>query len=336
MRIAFFDTHKFERPFFDEANKETRFTLTYYETPLKAHSAPLASGHDIVCCFVNDQLDADVIGKLVEHNVRMIALRSAGFNNVDLEAAQRFNLPVTRVPEYSPYAVAEHATALALCLNRKIHWAYHRVRDMNFSLDGLVGFDMRSKTVGILGTGKIGSVFAKIMHGFGCKLLGYDLTHNPELEQKYGLHYKDAKQVFEQSDIISLHLPLNPLTRHIVDQAALETMKPGCMLINTGRGALINTKALIASLKSGKLGYAGLDVYEEEEDVFFRDLSGQIIKDDCLARLTTFPNVLITSHQGFLTREALANIASTTLQNISDFEQSLPIKNQVSWEKHVK
>lgn len=336
MRIAFFDTHKFERPYFEEANKETRFTFTYYETPLKAHSAPLASGHDIVCCFVNDQIDAEVIRSLAQHNVRMLALRSAGFNNVDLEAAQRFNLPVTRVPEYSPYAVAEHATALALSLNRKIHLAYHRIRDMNFSLDGMVGFDMHSKTVGILGTGKIGSVFAKIMHGFGCKLLGYDLARNLELEKNYGLRYKDAKQVFEESDIISLHLPLNPLTRHIVDEAALESMKPGCMLINTGRGALIDTKALLNSLKSGKLGYAGLDVYEEEEAVFFRDLSGQILKDDCLARLTTFPNVLITSHQGFLTREALANIASTTLQNISDFERGRPLKNQVFWENHVK
>jgi D-lactate dehydrogenase len=258
----------------------------------------------------------------------LIALRSAGFNHVDLSAAARLNIPVVRVPEYSPYAVAEHAVTLVMALNRKIHRAHARVREWNFSLDGLVGFDLHGKTVGIVGTGRIGQVAARIFRGFGCEVLAYDARPDTTFAEQTGVSYCELPRMYRESHIISLHVPLTPQTRHMVDDEALALMKPGVFLINTGRGALIDSPALLKALKSGHLGAAGLDVYEEEEGVFFQDLSGQIVQDDVLARLLTFPNVLITSHQAFLTCEALGNIAQTTLQNISAFEQGGPLLNQ--------
>jgi D-lactate dehydrogenase len=257
-------------------------------------------------------------------------LRCAGYNNVDLEAAKELGLPIVRVPEYSPYAVAEHALALILALNRKITRAYNRVREGNFSLEGLVGFDLHGKTVGIIGTGKIGGVFARLIHGFGCDILAYDIKQNSELVEQLGVRYVPLAELYQKSDVISLHVPLLPQTRQIINAKAIAQMKDGVFLINTSRGALIDTRALLEGLKSQKIGAAGLDVYEEEEGVFFEDLSGQILKDDVLARLLTFPNVLITSHQAFLTREALTNIAHTTLESVTAFEAGKPLKNQIA------
>jgi D-lactate dehydrogenase len=328
-KIAFFDTHPFERKTFDLANTDLGHSISYFETRLTSQTAELAEGHSVVCAFANDKLDAATLTVLKAVGVRLIALRSAGFNHVDLVAAGALGLPVVRVPKYSPYSVAEHAVCLVLALNRKIHRAYARVREMNFSLDGLVGFDLHGRTFGVIGTGKIGSVVARIMSGFGCSVLAYDLTPNEGLVSKYGVKYTTLSDLFAKSDIISLHVPLLPETKHLIDEEALSLMKAGVFLINTGRGALIDTKALIRHLKSGHIGAAGLDVYEEEENVFFKDLSDQILQDDQLARLLTFPNVLVTSHQGFLTRDALENIASTTLKNITDFEQGKPMLNGV-------
>jgi D-lactate dehydrogenase len=258
-----------------------------------------------------------------------LALRSAGFNHVDLPEAAALGMRVVRVPEYSPYAVAELAVALILSLNRKIHRAYQRVRDANFSLEGLVGFDLHGKTFGVIGTGKIGAVAARIMHGFGCRLLGYDVQRNEELARTTGLQYVEFDELYAASDIISLHVPLLPSTRHLINTHAIALMKPTVMLINTGRGALVDTRALIEALKHGRVGAAGLDVYEEEEGVYFQDLSDQVLRDDVLARLLTFPNVLVTAHQGFLTREALANIAETTLASLDAFERGAPLQHEV-------
>ena len=329
MKLAFFDTHRFERETFEEANARFAHELTFFEPRLTRHTAPLAVGFEAVCSFVNDHLDAEALAVLRRNGVRLVALRSAGYNHVDLTAAARLGLPVVRVPEYSPYAVAEHAVGLILALNRKIHRAFNRVREANFSLDGLVGFDLHGKTVGIIGTGRIGSVLARIMHGFGCQLLAYDLKQNERLAAQFGLRYVDLAELYSRSDIISLHVPLTPQTHHLIDAKALARMKRGVFLINTGRGALIDSRALIAALKSGHVGAAGLDVYEEEEGVFFQDLSNQVLQDDVLARLLTCPNVLITSHQAFLTREALVNIAETTLANVRAFERGEPLVNQV-------
>jgi D-lactate dehydrogenase len=262
--------------------------------------------------------------------VQLAALRSAGFNHVDLPAARAAGIRVVRVPEYSPYAVAEHAVALLLALNRKIHRAFNRVREANFSLDGLVGFDLHGKTAGLIGTGRIGAVMATILHGFGCHLLAADPRPDTALAGALGLRYVDAQDLYRQADVISLHVPLTAATRHMIDAGALASMKPGVVLINTGRGALIDTRALIDALKTGRVGAAGLDVYEEEERVFFRDLSDHVLQDDVLARLLTFPNVLITAHQGFLTREALHNIAETTLASIHAFERGEPLVNEVA------
>lgn len=327
MKIAFFDTHRYDRQFFDSANAEFRHELTYLEPRLTALTASLAQGHDAVCSFVNDRVDERAIEELERAGIRLIALRSAGFNHVDLAAAARRGIQVVRVPEYSPYAVAEHAVALILTLNRKTHRAFIRVRDANFSLDGLIGFDLHGKTVGVIGTGRIGTIFARIMLGFGCRVIAFDRTPDPDLRSA-GVAYVPAEQLYRESDIISLHVPLTPETRHLIDARALALFKAGAMLINTGRGALIDTPALIEALKSGQLGSAGLDVYEEEEGVFFTDLSDRVLKDDVLARLLTFPNVLITSHQGFFTREALHNIARTTLSNVSEFENGR-VQNEV-------
>jgi len=319
MKVAFFDTHLYERDSFSAANAAAGHALTFLEPRLTQQTVPLAAGHDAVCAFVNDRLDAGVLERLAGLGVRLVALRSAGYNHVDLAAAARLGLPVVRVPEYSPHAVAEHAVALLLALVRKLPRAHARVREWNFSLDGLVGFDLHGKTVGVVGTGKIGRVAARIFRGFGCRVLAYDLARDAALEQELGLAYAGLDLLYRDSDVLTLHVPLTPATHHLVDARALALMRPGVVLINTGRGALIDSRALIDALKSGHVGGAGLDVYEEEEGIFFRDLSSKVLQDDVLARLLTFPNVLVTSHQAFLTREALANIAATTLENLSAF-----------------
>lgn len=263
--------------------------------------------------------------------VKIIGLRSAGYNHVDLKAAKQHGITITRVPEYSPYAVAEHTVALILAMNRKIHRSFNRIRELNFSLNGLVGFDLHGKTVGVIGTGRIGTIFARIMGGFGCKILAFDRIYDATIVTTAGMQYSPLNEVLSKSDIISLHVPLTPETRHLINETAFAKMKRDVMLINTSRGGLTETKALISALKSGKIGYAGLDVYEEEEGVFFNDLSESGLQDDVLARLLTFPNVLITSHQAFLTREALANIATTTFKNFSDYENGRLLANEVRW-----
>ncbi|HEY5924423.1 MAG TPA: 2-hydroxyacid dehydrogenase, partial [Kofleriaceae bacterium] len=319
----------------DEANAQFRHELTYFEPRLTMQTATLAAGFDVVCSFVNDRLDRETLERLAAGGVRLVALRSAGFNHVDLEAATALGVRVVRVPEYSPYAVAEHAIALVLALDRKIHRAHARVREGNFSLDGLLGMDLHGKTVGIVGTGRIGRVAARIFRGFGCRVLAHDLQPQPEVVA-LGVEYAQLDVVYAQSDIISLHIPLTPATHHMIGEAALARMKPGVMLINTSRGALIDSRALIAALKRGHIGSAGLDVYEEEEGVFFEDLSSQVLQDDVLARLLTFPNVIVTSHQGFFTREALAAIANTTLASVTAFERGEPLIHQVGGRREPK
>lgn len=335
MKVAFFDTHGFEKTFFEKANQSSKHSITFLDARLTEETASLAKDFECVCAFVNDKLSRKTILTLSKQGTRLIALRSAGFNHVDLEAAASVGIKVVRVPEYSPYAVAEHAVGLILTLNRKFNRAISRVHEGNFSLNGLVGFDLHGKTVGIIGTGKIGSVMCKIMKGFGCHVLAYDIKENSALLSEVEIRYVSQKEIYKQSDIISLHLPLTPETHHMINQESIDLMKPGVMLINTGRGALIDTKALIKGLKSFKIGYAGLDVYEEEEGIFFEDLSDQILQDDTLARLLTFPHVVLTSHQAFLTNEALKNIAETTMQNISDFEAGQYLRNQVCAEVHI-
>jgi D-lactate dehydrogenase len=331
MRIAFFDTHTFDRTAFEQCNSSlgNPHEITYIEARLTADTAAAAKGYPAICVFVNDRVTSDVIGALAEHGLRIIALRSAGFNHVDLPSCKKHGITVVRVPAYSPYAVAEHALCLLLALNRKIHRAYLRVRELNFSLEGLVGFDIHGKTVGILGTGKIGEAFARIMRGFGCRILAYDITPDERLIAENVVEYCTLSDLYREADIISLHVPLTDTTRHIIDERALSLMKKGVVLINTGRGGLIDTKAMIAALKKGTIGGAGLDVYEEEEGIFFFDLSDKGLQDDTLARLLTFPNVLITAHQAFLTHEALHEIARTTIQNVSLFERGEPLQNQI-------
>jgi len=329
MHLVLFDTHRFEREVFEEVNREFGHQLTFLEPRLTHETAPVAKGFEGVCAFANDKLNSNTLKILKDNGIKLIALRSAGFNHVDLRTAKELGLKIVRVPRYSPYSVAEHAVCLLLALNRKIHRAYARVRELNFSLDGLVGFDLHGKTVGVIGTGNIGTVFSRILIGFGCQILANDIAPNAELMKESQVKYVDLPSLFAGSDIISLHIPLLRETRHLIDDSAFLQMKKGVFLINTGRGALIDTKALLKHLKSGQIGAAGLDVYEEEENVFFKDLSSQILQDDQLARLLTFPNVLITSHQGFLTREALYNIAKTTLQNVSDFESGRELVNEV-------
>lgn len=328
MKIAFFSTHKFERPFYDRLNEKYGFSITFYEPALTKKTVELAKDHDVVCAFANDNLCLEVIEALKTFDVKLIALRSAGFNHVDIKAAHDLEIPVVRVPEYSPYAIAEHAVALILSLNRKIHRAYNRVREGNFSLDGLTGFDLNGKTVGVVGTGKIGAVFCQIMKGFGCRVLAYDKFPRQDMLDK-GIEYVALTELIARSEIISLHVPLNKETFHLIGKKEIEQMKPGVMLVNTSRGALIDTKALIEALKTGKVKNAALDVYEEEEGLFFHDFSDEIIQDDLISRLITFPNVLITSHQAFLTNEALTNISETTLENISQFSQGRTLTNEV-------
>ena len=320
MHIAFFSTHRFDRQFFDAANQGLGHQIHYLEPRLSPATAPLAAGAPALCAFVNDTLDEATLRQLASDGTRMIALRSAGFNHVDLVAARSLGLTVARVPAYSPHSVAEHAVALMLTLNRKIHRAYARVREGNFSLDGLLGFDLHTRTAGVVGTGKIGAVVANILNGFGCRILAYDIAQNPECVS-LGVRYVTLDELWAQSDIITLHAPLSAETRHMVDASAISRMKPGVMIVNTSRGALVDTTALIDGLKTGHIGFVGLDVYEEEEHLFFQDLSSQVITDDVFARLLTFPNVVVTAHQAFFTSEALGAISQTTLKNVTAFER---------------
>lgn len=330
MNIAFFSTKPYDRRFFDAAIGQGDHKITYFEPRLTVETATLAAGHGAVCAFVNDVLDGPVLDQLSKLGVRIIALRSAGFNHVDLKRASELNLQVVRVPAYSPHAVAEFAAGLILTLNRKIHRAYNRVREGNFALDGLLGFDLNGRTMGVVGTGQIGEVLARIMHGFGCKLVGYDVRPNPQCEA-LGMRYLSIDELFRQSDIISLHCPLTPETRYLINEQTIATMRDGVMLINTSRGAVVNTLAVISGLKSGKIGSLGLDVYEEEVEYFFEDHSAELIEDDVLARLLTFPNVIVSSHQAFFTQEALAAIAGTTMQNLNELETTGSCKNSVAF-----
>ncbi|HEU5167006.1 MAG TPA: 2-hydroxyacid dehydrogenase [Chitinophagaceae bacterium] len=327
MKIAFFSTQPYDKEYFERYN--TQHEILFFEARLNEQTAALAKGCNSVCAFVNDQLNEAVLNLLKEIGIKIIAQRCAGFNNVDVATAAKNNIVVVRVPAYSPHAVAEHALALIMTLNRKTHKAYNRVREGNFSLDRLTGFDLYGKTVGVIGTGKIGQCFARIMQGIGCKVMAFDIIVNKELEA-LGIRYLTLEEVLQQSEIISLHCPLTEQTKHLINNDTLAIMKSGAMLINTSRGALIDTKAVITALKNGKLGYLGLDVYEQEEKLFFHDLNENVITDDVLVRLLGFPNVLITSHQGFLTDEALTQIAIITLQNITDFEEEKPLKNKIS------
>lgn len=319
MKLAFFDAKPYDKPGFDAHAAGTGLEIKYFETKLNEDTASLARGFDGVCVFVNDTVNAKVVETLYKEGVRVVALRCAGFNNVDTRACFG-KLHVFRVPAYSPYAVAEHAMALLLTVNRHTNKAYIRTRDFNFSLSGLTGFDLHGKTVGVVGTGKIGRIFADICKGFGMRVLAYDKFPNPSA----GLDYVELTELLEQSDVISLHCPLTDETRHMINAAAIEKMKPGTVLVNTSRGGLVDTEALIEGLKSRKVGAACLDVYEEEGDLFYEDCSEEIVADDTLVRLISMPNVIVTSHQAFLTKEALNNIAATTVDNLMKFERGEP------------
>lgn len=326
MIISFFSTQSYDKTFFDRHNKSNE--IRYFDVSITEQTAVLAKGSQAVCVFVNDKITEGVIQQLSKMGIRLIVLRSAGYNNVNLEAAKQHGLTIVRVPAYSPHAVAEHAVALILTLNRKTHKAYNRIREGNFSLDRLTGFDLFEKTVGVVGTGKIGEVFCRIMLGFGCKVLAYDLVENKALNTE-GVTYSSLENLLKESDIVSLHCPLNDATHHLINTESLKKMKHGAMLINTGRGALIDTQAVIEALNIGQLSYLGIDVYEQEDKLFFRDFSESIIQDEVILRLMSFPNVLITAHQAFFTEEALTQIALITLQNISDFEDKKPLLNVV-------
>ena len=328
MRIAFFSSTSYDKEYFDKANRNLKFEITHFEARLRSQTAHLAAGFNALIVFVNDKIDRETIGILKEHGTSIIALRCAGFNNVDLEAAADAGIKVVRVPAYSPEAVAEHALALILTLNRKTHKAYNRVREGNFSLARLTGFNLSGKTVGVIGTGRIGSAFASIMAGIGCRVLAFDKFPNQALESS-GIVYVGLEELLSKSDIISLHCPLTRETTHLINERTLNMMKPGVMLINTSRGALVKTHDVICSLKKSHLGYLGIDVYEQEEKLFFKDRSEQILQDDEIARLMSFPNVLITAHQAFLTREALEQIAATTLENLNAFNRGKELINEV-------
>ncbi|MFN3217631.1 MAG: 2-hydroxyacid dehydrogenase [Acidimicrobiales bacterium] len=319
MRVAVFSTKPYDLASFTDANTAHGHDLVHLEPRLTPETAALADGCDAICAFVNDDLGAPVLERLAAMGIGTIALRSAGFNHVDLEAAARLDLSVSRVPAYSPHAVAEHAVGLILALNRKIHRAYNRVRENNFALHGLEGFDLHGRTIGVIGTGQIGSVFAQIMLGFGCRVVAHDPYPNETCEAM-GVTYRSLEELLAEADIVALHCPLSPASYHLIDDEAIARMKPGVMLINTSRGALVDTEAVVRGLKSGHIGYVGLDVYEEEGDLFFEDLSDVVIGDDVFSRLLTFPNVLITAHQAFFTTEALSQIARTTLANLTAVE----------------
>jgi len=332
MKIAVFSAKSYDRESFDAANLQLpldeRHELYYLEPRLDRRTAALAGGFPAVCIFVNDEADRDALGILSRGGTRLLALRAAGFNNVDIRAAREIGIAVVRVPAYSPNAVVEHTVGLMLALDRKVHRAHARVRDGNFSLEGLLGFDMAAKTAGIVGTGRIGLVVTRILAGFGCRLLAHD-PFPSAVALELGARYVALDELFAESDIVTLHCPLTPATRHMIDARALSLMKRGVMLVNTSRGALVDSRTVIAALKDGRLGYLGLDVYEEEADLFHQDLSGSVIQDDVFARLTTFPNVIITGHQGYFTREALAAIAETTLSNVTRYERGEACANVV-------
>ena len=314
--VAVFDTKPYDRDSLHAARRTNEIEWVFHPFRLEVATAPAATGAHAACVFVNDKADAEAVRKLGELGLRHLALRCAGYNNVDLHAARARDIRVTRVPSYSPHAVAEHTVALLLSLNRRIHRAYNRVRELNFSLSGLVGFDLHGKTAGIVGTGRTGALTGEILRGFGMRVLAYDPYPRPEWAARHQIAYETLETVFRESDVISLHVPLNPDTHHLVNESALAQMKRGVVLLNVSRGALVDTGALIQALKSGTVGGVALDVYEEEEGIFFEDLSDRVLQDDELARLLTFPNVLITSHQAFLTQEALAEIAEVTTENI--------------------
>jgi D-lactate dehydrogenase len=332
MRVAVFSTKPYDRQFLDAANASARHELAYLEPRLTLETAALTRGVTAVCAFVNDALPAEVLQALAGGGIRLLALRCTGFNNVDLAAARKLGITVARVPEYSPHAVAEHAVTLVLALNRNIHRAYARVREGNFALEGLLGFDMKGRTVGVVGTGRIGAAFARILAGFGCTILAVDPAPDAACIAA-GVRYVELPELLAASDIISLHCPLTPATHHLIDAAALARLRPGAMLINTSRGAVIDTPAVIAALKDGRLGHLGLDVYEEEADLFFEDLSDKVIQDDVFARLLSFPNVLVTGHQAFFTADALQGIAGTTIANITAFERDGRAVHEISVEK---
>ena len=327
-KIAFFGAKPYDIASFDKVNEKYNYDIRYYEGHLNPNNVVLTQDTDAVCIFVNDTADAAVIDAMVDNGVKLLALRCAGFNNVDLKAAKG-KLPVVRVPAYSPYAVAEYSLALMLSLNRKIHRAYWRTRDGNFSLNGLMGFDMHGKTIGIIGTGKIAKILIRLLKGFGMRILAYDLYPDMKFAGEEDISYVSLDELYRESDIISLHCPLTDQTKYMIDKDSIDKMKEGVMIINTGRGQLINTNDLIEGLKEKKIAAAGLDVYEEEGEYFYEDKSDKIIDDDVLARLLSFNNVIVTSHQAFFTKEALHNIAETTLQNIEDFRCHRPLVNEV-------
>ena len=326
-KIAFFGAKPYDIASFDKVNEKYNYDIRYYKGHLNPNNVVLTQDTDVVCIFVNDTADAAVIDAMVDNGVKLLALRCAGFNNVDLKAAKG-KLPVVRVPAYSPYAVAEYSLALMLSLNRKIHRAYWRTRDGNFSLNGLMGFDMHGKTIGIIGTGKIARILIRLLKGFGMRILAYDLYPDMKFAGEEGISYVSLDELYRESDIISLHCPLTDQTKYMIDKDSIDKMKEGVMIINTGRGQLINTNDLIEGLKEKKIAAAGLDVYEEEGEYFYEDKSDKIIDDDVLARLLSFNNVIVTSHQAFFTKEALHNIAETTLQNIEDFRCHRPLVNE--------
>ena len=328
MKIAFFSTKSYDEVYFQLKN-DKQHKIKFFDTRLDENTVKLCDGSDAICVFVNDQVNAQVIEKLSGMDIRLILLRCAGFNQVDLNAASDFSMKVYRVPAYSPEAVAEHAVALILTLNRKTHKAYSRIRELNFSVERLIGFNLHQKKVGVIGTGKIGAAFCGIMLGFGAEIFAFDKYEQEELK-KAGVHYVSQDECFKNSEIISLHCPLNEETKYLINKESIRKMKDGVMLINTSRGGLVDTKAVIDGLKHKKIGYLGIDVYEQEEKLFFEDYSETIIQDDMIARLLTFPNVLITSHQGFLTNEALEQIAMVTFKNIETFENSEHSDNEVS------
>lgn len=327
-KIAFFGAKPYDIASFDKVNEKYNYDIRYYKGHLNPNNVVLTQDTDAVCIFVNDTADAAVIDAMVDNGVKLLALRCAGFNNVDLKAAKG-KLPVVRVPAYSPYAVAEYSLALMLSLNRKIHRAYWRTRDGNFSLNGLMGFDMHGKTIGIIGTGKIAKILIRLLKGFGMRILAYDLYPDMKFAGEEGISYVSLDELYRESDIISLHCPLTDQTKYMIDKDSIDKMKEGVMIINTGQGQLINTNDLIEGLKEKKIAAAGLDVYEEEGEYFYEDKSDKIIDDDVLARLLSFNNVIVTSHQAFFTKEALHNIAETTLQNIEDFRCHRPLVNEV-------
>ena len=328
MKIAVFSARPYDREFMSAANAKAAHQLCFFDAALELETCALAAGHEAVCIFVNDTADAGVLEALAAGGTRLLALRCSGFNNIDLKAAARLGLKVVRVVAYSPYSVAEHAVALLLTINRKIHRAYNRTRDSNFELDGLMGFDLHGKTVAVVGTGRIGRVFSKIMCGFGCEVLGHDKYPSAEFEV-LGARYADLAEICAKADIISLHCPLTPETHHIVNADMLSRLKRGALLINTSRGGLVETEAVVEALKSGQLGGLALDVYEQEADLFYRDWSSTVVSDDVFERLLSFPNVIVTGHQAFFTREAITTICQTTIDSLSEFAAGRTLSNEL-------